>query len=64
MEDEELFGRLGEWVGFERYGRECRGRLLGIDRDTREPDVRVIVELPLTLLKISLPSRDVRRLTR
>jgi hypothetical protein len=62
VNEEELLGHLGEVVGFARHGSRYRGRLLEINGRIRGGggrEVHVTVELPCTLLKLSLPLRDV-----
>ncbi|MDQ7807355.1 hypothetical protein Q5425_26765 [Amycolatopsis sp. A133] len=62
MNEDELLGRMGEMVGFNRHGSQYRGRLLEITWSIRERDDRdvyVTVELPCTLLKLLVPLRDV-----
>jgi hypothetical protein len=62
VNEDELLGNMGEVVGFNRHGAQYRGRLLKITSRSRERgdgDVYVTVELLCTLLKLSLPLRDV-----
>ncbi|MEV6823807.1 hypothetical protein [Amycolatopsis sp. NPDC051102] len=62
MNEDELLGHLGELIGFTRHGSRHRGRLLELTWSVPEGgdrEVYVTVELPCTLLKVSLPARDV-----
>ncbi|MEV7098336.1 hypothetical protein AB0M80_36405 [Amycolatopsis sp. NPDC051045] len=62
MNEDELLRCVGELVRFTRHGAQYRGRLLGVNwriQDSGHRDVYVVVELPVTLLKLSIPSRDV-----
>jgi hypothetical protein len=60
MTKDELLHHIGAVVEFHRDGSRYRGRLMGVSKMRNDvQDVNVVVELPNTRVRLSLPLCDV-----
>jgi len=62
MREKDLTSHVGSMVTFQYSGLRYRGRLMKISADTRngdDQDVPVLIELPTTLITLSLSADDV-----